>query len=32
VQAATGLPVFDFTSMIEFFAASVDRREFRGLY
>jgi hypothetical protein len=32
VQAAVGLPVLDFISMIEFFAASMDRREFRGLY
>lgn len=32
VQRATGLPVFDFISMIEFFAAGLDRAEFRGLY
>lgn len=32
LQSMTGRPVFDFISMIEFFAASVDRREFRGLY
>lgn len=32
VQSLTGLPVFDFTSMIEFFAGSLDRSEFRGLY
>jgi hypothetical protein len=32
VQSVTGRPVFDFTSMIEFFAGSLDRSEFHGLY
>jgi len=32
VQRATGLPVFDFVSMIEFFAGGFDRSEFNGLY
>lgn len=30
VQAATGLPVFDFTSMIEFFTSGLRRAPFRG--
>jgi hypothetical protein len=32
IQSLTGLPVFDFTSMVEFFAASLDRSEFHGFY
>jgi hypothetical protein len=32
VQRATGLPVFDFVSMIEFFAGGFDRSGFSGLY
>lgn len=32
VQQATGLPVFDFTSLIEFFAAGLRRTAFNGHY
>lgn len=32
VQDATGLPVFDFLSMIEFFATGLHRSEFKGPY
>jgi aspartate/glutamate racemase len=32
VQRATNLPVFDFISMIEFFAEGLYRREFDGIY
>ncbi|PBB28993.1 AroM family protein [Mesorhizobium sp. WSM3882] len=31
VQRATGLPVFDFTSMVEFFADGLTRKPFDGL-
>lgn len=31
VQEATGLPVFDFTSMVEFFIGGLTRRPFTGL-
>ncbi|MES0133181.1 AroM family protein [Mesorhizobium sp. M0029] len=31
VQRATGLPVFDFTSMVEFFAGGLTRKPFDGL-
>lgn len=32
VQRAIGIPVFDFTSMVEFFVAGLMRRPFNGLY
>ena len=32
VQQATGLPVFDASTLINFGAASVTRSRFRGLY
>jgi hypothetical protein len=32
VQRATGIPVFDFTSMIEFFAAGLRRTAFDGFF
>ncbi|WP_439397563.1 hypothetical protein ACRQ5Q_10510 [Bradyrhizobium sp. PMVTL-01] len=31
VQQATGVPVFDFTSMIEFFIRGLIRKPFTGL-
>ncbi len=32
VQAATGLPVFDFTTMIDYFYAGTHRKAFEGYY
>jgi len=32
VQEATGLPVFDYTSMIDYFQAGTHRRRFEGIY
>ncbi|MDI3567429.1 hypothetical protein OWC48_44500 [Bradyrhizobium sp. Arg816] len=32
VQRATGVPVFDFTSMVEFFVSGLIRKPFNGIY
>lgn len=32
VQRATGVPVFDFTSMVEFFVGGLIRKPFNGIY
>ncbi|WP_245471354.1 hypothetical protein [Bradyrhizobium genosp. SA-3] len=32
VQRAVGIPVFDYTSLVEFFVGGLIRRPFEGLY